>query len=262
MSQRVRVFNKRDERRDNIRMSSNLDIRNMPDNLVGNFSVFAALSAVKEEAEHPLYVRKADAKLQDTRMLSMYEDVVAAVVCSLEGAQQIAKATKKALRAKMLSNDKVRFKNEKREKRQRKWKAQYNAERKKLADARKSAAARKAAAAPPRRRRTWVQEDSDTMPVENSESSDKEDDVNKTMTLTSACARLASLVRPTAPVVLPWWVNVPPPGVPTHPVQPAAPVAAPLPLPWWVNVPPPAVAPAHTQAQPAATVVNLLSDSD
>ena len=229
----------------------------MPDMLVGNFTVFAALSAVREEAKNPLYVRKANAKMQDERMVSLYEDVVAAVVCSLEGAQKIAKAAKKALRVKMMSNDKVRMQNEKAMKRVNVWKADNAAKRKQLADARKHAAASGAAGAPRRRRRTWVQEksgESDTVAVDDGDESTDNDEKKKVREfgLAATCAKLGSLVR-----------HAPPAGARVQPMapRPSAGNIPPLPIPWWVNLPVPAPAPAPAPA-PTIIALDLSNDTD
>ena len=84
-------------------MSNSLDARNTPEALVGDMPVFAALSAIKEEAENPLH--DTDPEKQHERMVTLFEDAVAPVLYTMVGDQSLPEPTRKALRNKMLAKE-------------------------------------------------------------------------------------------------------------------------------------------------------------
>ncbi len=82
----------------------------MPDALVGDLSVFATLSAIKEEAEKSLH--DMDPGKQHERMVTLFENAVSTVLYTLVGDQSLPCPMRKTLRSRMLANDQVSVKAE------------------------------------------------------------------------------------------------------------------------------------------------------
>ena len=232
-------------------MSNSLDIRNTPEALVGDMPVFAALSAIKEEAENPLH--DTDPEKQHDRMVTLFEDAVGAMLYTMVGNQSLPESTRKALRNKMLANDQVRFK------------AERIKARKSALAAVNPKEARKKAKMAKRTRKLQVGELTD--PITSGDDESTEDETPKAVVHAPAPVRLSG--APKAYIDVPagsWWD----PGFMTAainahlaapraapPAAAALPAQAPLPVPWWVGVPVPAA-----QAANNNEVVDLVDDSD
>ena len=229
-------------------MSNSLDARNTPEALVGDMPVFAALSAIKEEAENPLH--DTDPEKQHERMVTLFEDAVAAVLYTMVGDQSLAEPTRKALRNKMLANDQVRFKAER-----------IKARKSALAAVNPKEAKKKAKMA---KRTRKLQASELTDPITTGDDESTEDDTPKAVVHAPAPVRLSG--APKAYIDVPagsWWE----PGFISAAVHAqtnvrlglqsgALPAAhAPLPVPWWVGVPVPAA-----QAAQAANIHNEVVD--
>ena len=232
-------------------MSNSLDIRNTPEALVGDLSVFAALSAIKEEAENPLH--DTDPEKQNDRMMTLFEDVVSIVLYKLVGDQSLPGPTRKSLRKNMLANDQVRFKAER-----------IKARKSALAVVNPKEARKKAKMA---KRTRKLQAGELTDPITSGDDESTEDETPKAVVHAPAPVRLSG--APKAYIDVPagsWWD----PGFMTAainahlaapraapPAAAALPAQAPLPVPWWVGVPVPAA-----QAANNNEVVDLVDDSD
>ena len=232
-------------------MSNSLDARNTPEALVGDMPVFAALSAIKEEAENPLH--DTDPEKQHERMVTLFEDAVAAVLYTMVGDQSLPEPTRKALRNKMLANDQVRFKAER-----------IKARKSALAAVNPKEAKKKAKMA---KRTRKLQASELTDPITTGDDESTEDDTPKAVVVHApAPVRLSG--APKAYIDVPagsWWdpgfmtaainahLAAPRAAAPAAAALPAA--HAPLPVPWWVGVPVPAA-----QAAQAANIHNEVVD--